>query len=241
MGRSGIGAGRCGDFAGMVNGGVGPIEKSLDVGDLDVLTRRAIVGGLRASVAMTSCASQGRTTSISLNRRRDTNVSVLIHGQGERSAGMRTSGRLSEYDEHHAIELLLAFVIADGATSSFSTARLNPIMLRSTLYRTGWQRSRVTTAGRSLVERRKARDSGSGQCNGPYLIEVGETFVVFRDSIGRFYPSGMMATNALSIDAEFRTERGRRERTSFNMQTLVPSTGNDDSFLARLRSALLTN
>jgi len=35
---------------------------------------------------------------------------------------------------------------------------------------------------------------GSGQCNGPYFIEVGQAFIVFRDSMGRLYQSGMMAS-----------------------------------------------
>lgn len=78
---------------------------------------------------------------------------------------------------------------------------------------------------------------GGGGCNGPYFLEVGQTFVAFRDSMGRLYQSGAMASNGLSINAEFRTERGRRERVSFYLQALVP-TYDDDPLLTRLRSAL---
>lgn len=78
---------------------------------------------------------------------------------------------------------------------------------------------------------------GGGECNGPYFMEVGQTFVVFRDSMGRLYQSGMMASNRLSIDAEFRTEHGRHERLSFSLQALIPI-HDDDPFVARLRSAL---
>src|SRR5262249_7347849 len=68
---------------------------------------------------------------------------------------------------------------------------------------------------------------GSGQCNAPYFIEVGQPFVVFRDSMGRLYQGGMMASNRLSIDAEFRTEHGRHERLSFSLQALIPIQDSD--------------
>ncbi|HYD86628.1 MAG TPA: hypothetical protein VEA80_04075 [Vitreimonas sp.] len=76
---------------------------------------------------------------------------------------------------------------------------------------------------------------GLGECNGPYFVDVGQTFIALRDNIGRLYPSS--GGFPLTIDAEFRS-RGLRERVSFNMQSLIPIRDNTDPLLTRLREAL---
>ncbi len=76
---------------------------------------------------------------------------------------------------------------------------------------------------------------GLGECTGPYFLDVGQTFIALRDNIGRLYPAS--GGYPLRIDTEFRS-RERRERMSFNMQSLIPTSGADDPFLTRLRERL---
>ena len=76
---------------------------------------------------------------------------------------------------------------------------------------------------------------GLGECTGPYFLDVGQTFIALRDNIGRLYPAS--GAFPLRIDTEFRSG-GRRVRMSFNMQSLIPTTGDDDPFLMSLRQHL---
>lgn len=76
---------------------------------------------------------------------------------------------------------------------------------------------------------------GLGECNGPYMLDVGQTFIAFRDNIGRLYPAS--GAFPLSIDAEFRSQ-GRWVRAGFNMQSLIPISDSTDPFLVQLRQAL---
>ncbi|WP_374596546.1 hypothetical protein [Brevundimonas sp.] len=79
---------------------------------------------------------------------------------------------------------------------------------------------------------------GGGECNAPYFLEVGQTLVALRDSLGRLYP--MDGAFPLEIDTQFLLENGRRERLSLRMQSLIPISGPNDPFLVSLREALAT-
>lgn len=82
-----------------------------------------------------------------------------------------------------------------------------------------------------------ARDGGfGGQCNAPYILEVGQTLIALRDSMGRLYPAS--GAFPLEIEVEFRDEQRRQERWGMPMQSLIPISGPDDSFLIRLRAAV---
>ena len=75
-----------------------------------------------------------------------------------------------------------------------------------------------------------------GQCNAPYVLEVGQTLVALRDSMGRLYPAS--GAFPLEIDVEFSTEQRQTERWGMRMQSLIPINGPDDPFVMRLRAAL---
>lgn len=86
---------------------------------------------------------------------------------------------------------------------------------------------------------REHNDILFGDCDQPYIIDIGQTFVALRDSVGRLYPAD--AGFPLEIDVEFGTKDGPPKRFSFNMQSLVPITGEQDPYLMRLRRALAAN
>lgn len=77
---------------------------------------------------------------------------------------------------------------------------------------------------------------GGGECNPPYLLDVGQRLVAFRDSMGRLYPAD--GAFPLELDAVIRSIDGREHDIDITMQSLVPIAGSDDPFLVRLRSAL---
>lgn len=77
---------------------------------------------------------------------------------------------------------------------------------------------------------------GGGECAGPYMLEVGQTLLAFRDSIGRLYPSS--GAFPLKIDVSFLTNQRQREEFAINMQSLIPISGSDDPFVASIREAL---
>lgn len=99
-----------------------------------------------------------------------------------------------------------------------------------------WLLDRPGDDGYAFIGAAEGAGLGGGECSSPYFLEVGQTFVALRDSIGRLYPAS--GAFPLTLDAEFNTERRRRERLALNMQSLVPVSGPDDPFLARLREAL---
>jgi len=74
-----------------------------------------------------------------------------------------------------------------------------------------------------------------GLCNPPYFLDVGQTLIAFRDSMGRLYPTS--GAFPLKIDGEF-LENRRKTRVTFNMQSLVPIANANDPFLQRIRQAL---
>ena len=75
-----------------------------------------------------------------------------------------------------------------------------------------------------------------GQCNAPYVLEVGQKLIALRDSIGRLYPAS--GAFPLEIDVEFSTEQGQADVWGMRMQSLIPIDGPNDPFLLRLREAL---
>lgn len=99
-----------------------------------------------------------------------------------------------------------------------------------------WLLDRPGDDGYAFIGAAEGRGLGGGECASPYLLDVGQTLVALRDSMGRLYPAS--GTFPLAIDVEFVTERRRRERFAFNMQSLIPVSGPDDPFLTRLRQAL---
>lgn len=78
--------------------------------------------------------------------------------------------------------------------------------------------------------RAQERNEIFGNCQSPYVIDVGQTFIALRDTSGRFRP--------LPIDVEFVTKADGPKRFTIDMQLLVPIIGDQDVFLVRLRSAL---
>jgi len=76
---------------------------------------------------------------------------------------------------------------------------------------------------------------GSGECHSPYVLEVGQTLVAFRNTNGNLYP--ISGAFPLEIEVEFGLG-GRTERLNAPMQALVPVSGSDDPIVARLRAAL---
>lgn len=99
-----------------------------------------------------------------------------------------------------------------------------------------WLLDRPGDEGYAFIGAAEGAGLGGGECSSPYFLEVGQTFVALRDSIGRLYPAS--GAFPLTLDAEFATERRRRERLALNMQSLVPISGPDDPFVARVREAL---
>lgn len=77
---------------------------------------------------------------------------------------------------------------------------------------------------------------GGGGCSSPYLLDVGQRLVAFRDSMGRLYaPDNAFP---LQVNVSIRTGNGRDESFAIALQSLVPISGPNDPFLTGLRSAL---
>lgn len=77
---------------------------------------------------------------------------------------------------------------------------------------------------------------GGGGCHLPYLLDIGQRLVAFRDSMGRLYPSD--GAFPLAVNLTIGTGDGQREAFEMTIQSLIPINGPDDTFLTRLRSAL---
>jgi len=99
-----------------------------------------------------------------------------------------------------------------------------------------WILDRPGYEGYAFISASEHAGLGGGECSTPYMLEVGQTLIALRDSIGRLYP----ATGGfpLEIDAEFLTDQRQRQRRTLNMQSLIPINGPEDAFVARLRQAL---
>lgn len=98
-----------------------------------------------------------------------------------------------------------------------------------------WLLERPGNDGYAFIGASDDAGLGGGECSSPYVLEVGQTLVAFRDSLGRLYPAS--GAFPLEIDVEFRAGRQKR-RFNLNMQSLVPIAGPDDAFVAHLRQAL---
>ena len=99
-----------------------------------------------------------------------------------------------------------------------------------------WLLERPGDGGYAFIGAAEGSGLGGGECSSPYLLEVGQTLVALRDSLGRLYPDS--GAFPLKIDVEFATGQPGRRRFSLNMQSLVPVSGPDDPFLVRLREAI---
>jgi len=101
-----------------------------------------------------------------------------------------------------------------------------------------WLLERPGNDGHAFIGASDDAGLGGGGCFSPYVLEVGQTLVAFRDSLGRLYPAS--GAFPLEIEVEFRAGRQKR-RFNLNMQSLVPVTGPEDAFVAQLRRALSAN
>lgn len=99
-----------------------------------------------------------------------------------------------------------------------------------------WLFERPGNDGYAFIGASEENGLGSGECTTPYLLEVGQTFIALRDSLGRLYP--LSGAFPLKIDVEFGVHGRRADRFSFNMQSLIPINGLDDPFLTGLRHTL---
>jgi len=99
-----------------------------------------------------------------------------------------------------------------------------------------WLFERPGDGGYAFIGASDDAGLGGGECSSPYILEVGQTFLALRDSIGRLYPAS--GAFPLKIDAEFLSGQRRQEHLTLNMQSLIPINGPDDAFVARLRQAL---
>lgn len=98
-----------------------------------------------------------------------------------------------------------------------------------------WLPDRPGDEGYVFIGASEESGLGGGECARPYVLEVGQTLLALRDSIGRLYPAS--GAFPLKIETEFLAGR-RRERLTLNMQSLIPINGPEDAFVARLRQAL---
>jgi len=98
-----------------------------------------------------------------------------------------------------------------------------------------WLLDRPGDDGYAFIGASKDAGLGGGECFSPYVLDVGQTLVAFRDSLGRLYPA--LGAFPLEIKVEFRAGRQKR-RFNLSMQSLVPIAGPDDAFVAHLRQAL---
>lgn len=99
-----------------------------------------------------------------------------------------------------------------------------------------WLLERPGDGGYAFIGAAEGSGLGGGECAEPYFLEVGQTLVALRDSLGRLYPAD--GAFPLPIEAEFRLPNGRANKVTLNMQSLIPINGPDDPFLGRLRLAL---
>lgn len=99
-----------------------------------------------------------------------------------------------------------------------------------------WLADRPGDNGYAFIGASEEAGLGGGECSSPYVLEVGQILLAFRNSNGDLYPAS--GAFPLEINTEFSTGRRQRERLTLNMQSLVPITGPDDAFVARLRQAL---
>ena len=99
-----------------------------------------------------------------------------------------------------------------------------------------WLPDRPGDGGYAFIAASDAAGLGGGECARPYILEVGQTLLAFRNSNGDLYPGS--GAFPLQIDVEFRTQNRARERFSLNMQALVPIKDPEDAFAVRLRQAL---
>lgn len=99
-----------------------------------------------------------------------------------------------------------------------------------------WLLDRPGDDGYAFIGAAEGSGLGGGECFSPYMLDVGQTLVALRDSMGRLYPA--VGAFPLEIDVEFATGQRRNRRFALNMQSLVPVSGLDDPFVARLREAL---
>lgn len=99
-----------------------------------------------------------------------------------------------------------------------------------------WLLDRPGDDGYAFIGAAEGTGLGGGECSSPYVLEVGQTFVALRDSIGRLYPAS--GAFPLKVDVRFVGGSGRAESLALNMQSLIPVNGPDDPFLSRLRQAV---
>lgn len=99
-----------------------------------------------------------------------------------------------------------------------------------------WLLDRPGDHGYAFIGAAEGSGLGGGECSSPYMLDVGQTLVALRDSMGRLYPAA--GAFPLEIDVEFATGQRRNRRFALNMQSLVPVSGPDDPFVGRLRQAL---
>lgn len=99
-----------------------------------------------------------------------------------------------------------------------------------------WLSERPGNDGYVFIGASEENSLGSGECTTPYLLEVGQTFVALRDSLGRLYP--LSGAFPLKIDVEFGVHGQGADRFNFNMQSLIPISGSEDPFLTGLRRTL---
>lgn len=101
-----------------------------------------------------------------------------------------------------------------------------------------WLPDRPADGGYAFISASQDASLGGGECARPYVLEIGQTLLAFRNSTGDLYPAS--GAFPLEIDVEFLTGDSKRARWSLNMQSLVPINDPDDAFVARLRQAIAT-
>lgn len=99
-----------------------------------------------------------------------------------------------------------------------------------------WLFERPGDGGYAFIGASDHSGLGTGECSSPYFLEVGQTFVALRDSLGRLYPAA--GAFPLEVDVEFLTGNRRTDRFALRMQSLVPVSGPEDPFVIRLRQAV---
>lgn len=146
-------------------------------------------------------------------------------------------GAQAAFDHYESDPRILAYGARElrGASrqESLATERTSPNALPEGLLERPGHDGMAFTGGAQ-----EGAGLGLGPCNGPYAIDVDQTFIALRDSMGRLYSGYGRWGPTLPIDVEFRSQSGKRERFAFNVQSLVPVEGDSDSFLTRLRDAL---
>lgn len=98
-----------------------------------------------------------------------------------------------------------------------------------------WLPDRPGNGGYPFAGASEYADLGGGDCNAPYVLEVGQTLLALRDSDGRLYSGSGFP---LEIDVEFLIGDRKTDQWSLSMQSLIPINVPEDAFVARLRQAL---